>query len=397
FWHVLNAYSEMELAIGQKEWLFKEVLGEIQLLLEQAEATNVDGNAAEVILYQDKLPDFSVVGDWVCCGMNEKYYPSRTRLREGLRSQSDLSLLWENEQNEFAGLCGLAFSRVVFTSSKINFKGDELNPSGLLDTIEKDIWKADEWQIKQAPGKLLSKEASRFFTRGVTVFNNRKNRDSRYLGLVCSDSAKNRLVEYFNSNYGFSSTSLESAALCPFQFFAEQVLKIEKNEVNDDIGTNYLVEGNVIHAILEDIHKCLPLIDTLALNEISKLLGEKLDEYFQPSERVKESNFALARWRIQRRRIEQKLSGYAEQLAKQLVADQKKNDQPVRVIGVELNTRAGNIRIDPLVFLDEKTGLETRIHGRIDRVDQLSDGEQAKIRIIDYKSGNRINAAEIEG
>ncbi|MFM7316974.1 MAG: hypothetical protein ACKO5E_08485, partial [bacterium] len=39
FWHVLNAYSEMELAIGQKEWLFKEVLGEIQLLLEQAEAT----------------------------------------------------------------------------------------------------------------------------------------------------------------------------------------------------------------------------------------------------------------------------------------------------------------------------------------------------------------------
>lgn len=395
-WDVLLAYSEMESALGPKEWLFIDFLGEVQLLLELAEIPSHEDDGAEVILYQEKLPDFSVVGEWVCCGMTEKHFPSRARLREGLRKRYEMSVMWENELNEFSGLCGLAFSNLIFTSSKINFKGDELNPSGLLQTIEKGVWNSGEWQKKQNIIDSLSPEASRFFTRGISLFNNRKNRDSRYLGMLSSNSSINRLNEYFNSHYGFSSTSLESASLCPFQFFAAHVLKIDTTEVNDDLGTNYLMEGNVIHAILEDIHRCIPVLDSNCLTQIRQLLGEKLDEYFQSSENVKESNPALARWRIQRRRIELKLSGYIDQLAKQINVDQQSNGHSARVVGVELNTRAGNIRIDPLVLLDEKTGLESRVHGRIDRVDLLSEADQSRVRIIDYKSGNRISASEIQ-
>lgn len=394
FWQILDEYGEMEKNLSGKLWSLSAFLKEIQLAVEQRVISPAPDNASEVVLYHGELPEFSVAGEWVCCGMVEGYYPNRKRLREGLRKGKSKEEMQDFELNCFAELGGHAFQRLVFTSSRINNAGDEVYPSGLLDSLPVSEFNRIQWGNDQAAA-CLTEEASRFFRRGVTLFKTRLTGDSRYLGLISGDSATGRLSEYFNQDYGFSPTSLESASLCPFQFFASQVLKISENEISDDLETDYLLEGNIIHAVLEDIHKCLPELSNRNLDEIGSHMPQIIDQYFEASDRVKQSVATLARWKIQRRRLEHRLLGYVEQLEKQIEKDSRQYSSTGRVFGVELNTRDSGCIVKPLVLEDSQTGTVLKIHGRIDRIDQFTEAGNTFVRIIDYKSGGKIHRSEV--
>jgi RecB family exonuclease len=395
FWQMITEFGEIQLALADTSWQFPEFIAELQLQASQKLVNQNEIAHPDVVLFHPQLPDFSILGEWLNFGMSEGHYPSRQRLREGLRSGKSMATLFETESNSFADLCGMGFNRSIFTSAKMDGSGVEQESSGLLRQIPVSDWNQSGFDKAANPVRPLSDEANRFFTRAVTLYNSRNMADSRYLGRLLGDNALTQLGQIFNDDYGFSPTSLESASLCPFQFFAGQVLKLDETEVSDDLETDYLTEGSVIHAVLEDLHTCLPEISFNNLDRIKNLIPEKIDQHFQASERVKNSVAANSRFQIRRRRIEHRLAGYLEQMAKQIQQDRKEYGHSARVLGVELNTRASNVSIGPLILHDPASGNRIKVHGRIDRIDQLTDGEISKIRIIDYKTGGKIDKNQI--
>ncbi|MCP4168097.1 MAG: hypothetical protein GY759_19690 [Chloroflexi bacterium] len=176
---------------------------------------------------------------------------------------------------------------------------------------------------------------------------------------------------YYSPDHVWSSSSLESYATCPFQFFVRNGLGLEPHTEAEQ-GYDVLILGNIFHAVLEEIYRQARDQGDWSEAALLALLPEVSGTIFDAAPR-RYGFRPTPLWDFQRREL-------ADVLARNLVG---LSEMAGDFAPLELEAAFGLKGHPPLDIKTEDGALLLR--GYIDRVDQDQHG---RLRIIDYKSGS---------
>ncbi len=186
--------------------------------------------------------------------------------------------------------------------------------------------------------------------------------------------------EVYGSLSKVSVTRLESFAACPFAHFVKYALKPEREE---SFGLNAKDEGtfyhDAVHAFLEQ-GKDEP--ETPSEEEAVRRMNAISDALLEGAIRevIGENGVAQA----EERRMRRILARVARALSAQLRGSAFRP--------VELEMAFGEGRYS----LKLHTNTQTRLDGRIDRIDGMADAGERYLRVIDYKrGGKKLDAGEV--
>ena len=185
----------------------------------------------------------------ILAGMTEGNFPSRSKIRMALQKTPGLNLkeLESDERRIFRRLVGASSESLWISHFQRNQQGIETEPCGFLRDQQ---WSSPELPALDQPFPI--KDVSEQVIRSIQVFQTRQRAESGpYQGGIQSPVVLESLLQKFGEGYIFSPTSLESASLCPFQFFGKYVLGLAEDDTDDDLSTDFIAEGEAIHSILE--------------------------------------------------------------------------------------------------------------------------------------------------
>lgn len=172
-----------------------------------------------------------------------------------------------------------------------------------------------------------------------------------------------------------SPTALESYARCPFQFFARQVLGLERLDRPEEIaGPGPVDYGELGHAILKGVYRAL--IETNYFNgesaavELGAILAEVAERAFGEYEKKNPVGYPLT-WDFLKEEIIQLLH---QVITRDL---EKMAESGFAPVALEAEATAG-FPVDWPAPLDRLV-----IRGRMDRIDHHS--KENRLRVIDYK------------
>ena len=184
---------------------------------------------------------------------------------------------------------------------------------------------------------------------------------------------------------GFSPTSLERYATCPFQYFAEKILRLEPIRRLQDDHLPPLIIGTLVHASLRLSYERLvslqwpdhALTDAL----VRSMVQEAVIETFASHAASQGTGYALL-WTLA-----------CEQVT-ELVASAVRSDQ-AEYLATGFRPVAFETAAQGVVALSSDSQCESlKIHGTLDRVDYRA--EPPAVRIVDYKfkQGSEISAVD---
>jgi len=175
---------------------------------------------------------------------------------------------------------------------------------------------------------------------------------------------------HFGADYVWSASRLEAFGTCPYRFFVEELLELERKEP-PEAGFDALQLGSMLHAILEktfqqasdpgDAQSVLAILPDVATQEFS----DAPQRYgFRPS----------ARWEVEQ---EQLLAALSQSV--QALAEYEPGWTPIA------HEQPFGLQGHPPLVLSLANQLVVKIRGVIDRLDH---DQQGRVRIIDYKTGS---------
>ena len=176
---------------------------------------------------------------------------------------------------------------------------------------------------------------------------------------------------------GFSASSILSYIREPLTFYYKKILKIpDELRVEETIESNTL--GTVIHESLKEIYK--PLINKFITVEYLKAQLKKLDKIVKNQFKIIYNNgqFKSGKNLI----ILEVAIKYISDFIKIEIESIMSGDS-IQIIGIEEDF---NVK-----FQSEKFKDEINLKGQIDRIDNFN----GKLRIIDYKTGKKIEKREL--
>ena len=169
-----------------------------------------------------------------------------------------------------------------------------------------------------------------------------------------------------------SPTSLERYGTCPFQYFAENVLRLEPVRALPNDHLPAVTLGTLMHSMLRLSYERLIVLNwpesELQKDKLRKLIIEGAREVFEHHAAAQGTGHALL-WKL----AEEKLIDlvYAAALADQV--EYRKSAFRPKAFEVEAN---GFIEL-------ASNGVGLKVHGKLDRIDVRSD--PPGLRIVDYK------------
>ncbi len=190
-----------------------------------------------------------------------------------------------------------------------------------------------------------------------------------------SSSAKER---------SFSPTSLERYATCPFQYFAEKVLKLEPVRRIQEDHLPPLTLGTLVHESLRVSYERLLSLqwpDVLLPNpKVQSTVHEAVTETFASHAATQGTGHALL-WTL------------ASEQVTELVTAAVSSDQE-EYLATGFRPVAFEAAAQGVVSLKSDTLVALKIHGTLDRVDYRA--EPPALRIVDYKfkQGSEISAVD---
>lgn len=189
-----------------------------------------------------------------------------------------------------------------------------------------------------------------------------------------------RAKHIYGENMYFSVSRLESYAKCPFAYFIQYGIKVRERKIFEfsapDMGTfmhnvlnefsRYMIEGKIAW---DDVEKewCeekISLIVDEMINRIPNFILNSSPRYKYMSKKIKDI-LTTAIW---------------------IIAESIKNSS-FKPTGFEVDFGRGGEY--PPIKICLENGKEINLMGRIDRLDTLDKGDNAYVRVIDYKSGNK--------
>jgi ATP-dependent helicase/nuclease subunit B len=183
----------------------------------------------------------------------------------------------------------------------------------------------------------------------------------------------------------FSPTALERYATCPFQYFAEKVLRLKPVRQLDDNHLPALMLGTLVHESLRVSYERLLLLqwpdEQLAEATVQSTVHEAVTETFATHAASQGTGHALL-WSLAR-----------EQVAALVAAAVSSDQEEYLATGFRpVAFEAAAQGIVPLGSNSPSGSL--KIHGTLDRVDYRA--EPPAVRIVDYKfkQGSEISAVD---
>ena len=176
---------------------------------------------------------------------------------------------------------------------------------------------------------------------------------------------------------GFSASSILSYIREPLTFYYKKILKIpDELKVEETIESNTL--GTVIHESLKEIYK--PLVNKFIEVGYLKTQLKELDKIVKSQFKIIYNNgqFKTGKNLI----ILEVAKKYISEFIKLEIKSINKGDS-IQIIGIEEDF---NIKFD-----SEKFQEEINLRGQIDRIDNVN----GTLRIIDYKTGKKIEKREL--
>lgn len=236
-------------------------------------------------------------------------------------------------------------------------------------------------QTARSIAAAIDMAVQRFQTRGFTA----------YEGSLEQPANLKFLRERYSAEKEFSATQLESYAQCPFRFWASDVLKIQEAEAPDEF-IDHGLRGDTVHEVLRELHSAIePTPDAVPIEKAVELFRELLKKRL--AGRIAETDLLVALLHIEERLLEEWGDEYAQQWAEYhaKIQEQSNGGLTPRHFEVSFGTPhspAANEEVRPSLTLGHG-GNETRIRGRIDRIDVGQVGGQTVFNIIDYKTGRK--------
>jgi ATP-dependent helicase/DNAse subunit B len=226
--------------------------------------------------------------------------------------------------------------------------------------------------------------AARFQTRDFTPFE----------GLLGEPALISQLGQRYPAEYEFSATQLESYAGCPHRFFLSDVLKIRPLEVGMR-GTDLRIRGIVVHAVLANLHRQLSENGSVGTGNSAAEITQKFRKLAreQLQRQADSTDFQQALLEIELWLLNEWAAAYGEQWSAYVGQFAELWDAgPVPHLFEAAFGNAPDEGDDtpepacgPLTF--GSGDKETRMQGRIDRIDEGWSGDQRILNVIDYKTG----------
>lgn len=314
-----------------------------------------------------------------------------------------LSDTWEeiSEKEKY-----FAYTAVTGASDKLylswysqSTKGERLECSSIIREIRQIIpnlpimteaqipLKEKIWSTRQTMelGASMWREAT---TPAATVrqyFSEQKNTTSFARSLdnvLCNApfelSSTNATKKLFGASMQLSASKIESYHLCPFMYFCQYGLKARPRE---KANLDARIFGNTIHFVLEKIIQTEGM-DTLIQadeKELKNLIQNYLSAYLQE---IGGSESYSKRFVYLFERISKVLTIVLRHLIEEF------SQSAFRPVDFELTI--GEDGALPQYTLELPTGEAVEISGKIDRVDTFVKDNKKYIRIVDYKTGDKI-------
>lgn len=191
---------------------------------------------------------------------------------------------------------------------------------------------------------------------------------------------KQLIEDIFTRRLRISATRFENYSLCHFKFFCQNGLRIRPRNKKE---INALEKGNMIHYCMEKLlssHTTKEEFDNLTEPQIAHLIDGYAQEY-------KEMELGGDIGKTQRFTVNFKkaVEGMVDLVLNIQEEFRQSKFRPIN-FELEISDRQGNAPIR----LNTESGVEIILTGKVDRVDLFEDGGQRYIRVIDYKSGNKV-------
>lgn len=390
------------------EWTWRDFLREAQLRAEARALVETGEHGQGVRIISGDFVDAGPVVHLVLAGMTEDYFPSRSRIRDALARDEnvDLEAMRARELRYFREAVGGALETLWISYHQRDGRGIETDSASFLRGVP---WSPAVMPVRR--NSAFSTAGEPWFERFLESARRRKASTSgAYAGELANPFVLRDLGDRFGPGYLFSATSLEAVSLCPYKFFGKYVLGLGEGEIDDDLGTDYLAEGETIHAVLEDFHRAVPIaeIERLSDDEIQEKLEALVARRHPCPPRLAGSDLGRARWEVQNRRITIRLGGYAGQLRRDLEVPSRGGNSKAKtsaaalfgedfeILQCEVRSGQSERGLNHLLVSGGpgELGGDFRIGGRIDRIDGQSAGARRKVRLLDYKTGAAIPKAD---
>jgi ATP-dependent helicase/nuclease subunit B len=183
----------------------------------------------------------------------------------------------------------------------------------------------------------------------------------------------------------FSPTALERYATCPFQYFAEKVLRLEPVRRLQQDHVSPLIIGTLVHASLRLSYERLVLLqwpdDPLTEAEVHATVHAAVTDTFAAHAASQGTGHSLL-WTLAREQV--------TELVAAVVSSDQTEYQTTGFRPVAFETAAQGI----VPLGSDASSVSLKIHGTLDRVDYRA--ESPALRIVDYKfkQGSEITATD---
>ncbi len=226
---------------------------------------------------------------------------------------------------------------------------------------------------------------------------NRPGQPDRFDGRITDQDLLDHLSIRYPGGTVFSASKLNRYGQCPWQFFANYVLKL-KPLLTPQRQLEPVTRGLFVHDVLFVLFSRLrsradgPFrLSDFDAADLAGDLQQAVDACAAEIESTRPPYPVL--WQIQKTQAHQQISEY-------LRSRRGRDDEPVHLhfeLGFGVDTNESD-RLDPAtrpepICLDTPAG-EVRIEGRIDRVDRLGEGNEG-LFVVDYKTGRPPTHADL--
>ncbi len=295
-----------------------------------------------------------------------------------------------------------AREKVLLTYARGNLKGEGMLPSALVSEVERllpngerAVFRTDESWMPETPAEALSyftatyrnatpltaavlSELSRIPAQKARLDALFRHAEKTPWHLENPASAK----ALFGDRLRLSATRIDRYYSCPFSYFCQNGLKVERRERATFDGRE---AGTFVHAVMETLLPCYvrEYGDThyaaLTREQIGADIEELTAQYLDETMNGTPDKSARLRYQIARsRRV-------ATEVMCHLIEEFKQS----RFVPTDFELNVGaNGDIPPLTLtLDD--GSTVSFGGRIDRVDVYTQGDVTYLRVVDYKTGGK--------
>lgn len=227
--------------------------------------------------------------------------------------------------------------------------------------------------------------------RAIPVERSRSGADSmpEYGGIIGGGASPEMLsaLERFRTHV-YSVTQLESYGSCPFQFFADKVLRLNGVAEMEE-GLSPIERGGLLHEILFDFYVArrtqqLPPLFECGDEELRRALG---DLRARAAAKLAEWNITDVFWDVEQELILG--TNNRKGLLQEFLEHERERVLEVRpaYFEVAFGSRTGKIADPTLFHKDPVSAGSVLLRGKVDRIDMDAAG---RFSIIDYKTGSHL-------